>query len=55
MISIIYTLSSFYIGTEPLYTLFNIMGYICEIFIKDDAKVCKPSPIISNSKAIIAL
>lgn len=52
MISIIYTLSTLFISLEPLTTLlFNCMVFICEILLEDDSEVCKPSPIISNSKA----
>lgn len=51
-----YTYSSIYNGMEPFVSiLFNIMGYFLQIFNKDEQESCKPSPIISNSKAIIAL
>ena len=56
MISIINTLIATFIGMEPLNTLLlNLMVNTCGILIEDNSEVCKPSPIISNSKAIIAL
>lgn len=55
MISILTTLSTFLIGLEPLTLLLNIMVNTFEILLEDDSEVCKPSPIIANSKAIIAL
>lgn len=56
MISILNTLITWFIGIEPLNTLLlNLMVNIWGIFIGDFSEVCKPSPIIANSKAIIAL
>lgn len=56
MISILNTLIIIFIGNVPLITLlFNCMVDTCEILLEDDSEVCKPSPIISNSKAIKAL
>lgn len=52
MIYILYTLATLFLDIEPLNTiLFNYMVETYEILQEDDNVICKPSPIISNSKA----